>query len=396
MSTPKNTSALLWRCLMFFLLVSVTITMLSCNVQDNQRNCDLVPVAELRVRSTINPDLSSAIRRDVNAIFVRAQEAYVGFGNSVIILDVTNPADPKLISSISLPVDEVLVLQVIGDYLYVNWPDLTGGMYIIDVSDPLYPIEVDCQEENSFQLSSATLSGDYAYLPLGDVEKGGLLIYDVTNPRKVVEVGAYQPEPIGRPVFFPNLSNIDSSQRIVTSVGISGDYAYVGENLPGGDSIYNGQLRILDISIPENPRLVGIYNMPYQTGITDIVAGDKYVFASASGWIVNHELTTILDISDPASPIELHQFSTDLLATSFGNFVYFIDSGNIVIWDVSDPSSPAEVGSIDIPPTVYVGTNDIVISGDYLYVAMQDEGLQIFNNTNPSKPVKISTFPQNN
>jgi hypothetical protein len=293
-------------------------------------------------------------------------------------------------------VDEVLVLQVIGDYLYVNWPDLTGGMYIIDVSDPLYPIEVDCQEENSFQLSSATLSGDYAYLPLGDVEKGGLLIYDVTNPRKVVEVGAYQPEPIGRPVFFPNLSNIDSSQRIVTSVGISGDYAYVGENLPGGDSIYNGQLRILDISIPENPRLVGIYNMPYQTGITDIVAGDKYVFASASGWIVNHELTTILDISDPASPIELHQFSTDLLATSFGNFVYFIDSGNIVIWDVSDPSSPAEVGSIDIPPTVYVGTNDIVISGDYLYVAMQDEGLQIFNNTNPSKPVKISTFPQNN
>jgi hypothetical protein len=396
MSTPKNTSALLWRFLTFFLLVNLTVTMLSCKVKDNQRYCELVPISELRVRRSVNPDLSSAIRRDVNAIFVRGQEAYVGFGNSIIILDVTNPADPRLISSISLPVDEVLVLQVIGDYLYVNWPDLTGGMYIIDVSDPLYPIEVDCQEENSFQLSSATLSGDYAYLPLGDVEKGGLLIYDVTNPRKVVEVGAYQPEPIGRPVFFPNLSNIDSSQRIVTSVGISGDYAYVGENLPGGDSIYNGQLRILDISIPENPRLVGIYNMPYQTGITDIVAGDKYVFASASGWIVNHELTTILDISDPASPIELHQFSTDLLATSFGNFVYFIDSGNIVIWDVSDPSSPAEVGSIDIPPTVYVGTNDIVISGDYLYVAMQDEGLQIFNNTNPSKPVKISTFPQNN
>jgi len=386
----------LWRFLTFFLLVNLTVTMLSCKVKDNQRYCELVPISELRVRRSVNPDLSSAIRRDVNAIFVRGQEAYVGFGNSIIILDVTNPADPRLISSISLPVDEVLVLQVIGDYLYVNWPDLTGGMYIIDVSDPLYPIEVDCQEENSFQLSSATLSGDYAYLPLGDVEKGGLLIYDVTNPRKVVEVGAYQPEPIGRPVFFPNLSNIDSSQRIVTSVGISGDYAYVGENLPGGDSIYNGQLRILDISIPENPRLVGIYNMPYQTGITDIVAGDKYVFASASGWIVNHELTTILDISDPASPIELHQFSTDLLATSFGNFVYFIDSGNIVIWDVSDPSSPAEVGSIDIPPTVYVGTNDIVISGDYLYVAMQDEGLQIFNNTNPSKPVKISTFPQNN
>ena len=386
----------MWRFLTFFLLVNLTVTMLSCKVKDNQRYCELVPISELRVRRSVNPDLSSAIRRDVNAIFVRGQEAYVGFGNSIIILDVTNPADPRLISSISLPVDEVLVLQVIGDYLYVNWPDLTGGMYIIDVSDPLYPIEVDCQEENSFQLSSATLSGDYAYLPLGDVEKGGLLIYDVTNPRKVVEVGAYQPEPIGRPVFFPNLSNIDSSQRIVTSVGISGDYAYVGENLPGGDSIYNGQLRILDISIPENPRLVGIYNMPYQTGITDIVAGDKYVFASASGWIVNHELTTILDISDPASPIELHQFSTDLLATSFGNFVYFIDSGNIVIWDVSDPSSPAEVGSIDIPPTVYVGTNDIVISGDYLYVAMQDEGLQIFNNTNPSKPVKISTFPQNN
>ena len=70
------------------------------------------------------------------------------------------------------------------------------------------------------------------------------------------------------------------------------------------------------------------------------------------------------------------------------NIAYFGNGGYLEIVDVSDPANPVELGRILIPSCV----EGIAINGNHAYVADDDAGLRIIDVFDPSHPTETGFF----
>jgi hypothetical protein len=141
-------------------------------------------------------------------------------GAGLQIIDISNPATPILIGTIStVRTDDVYVS---GKYAYLA--DNTAGLEIIDISNPATPTLV-----GSFDTISANgvyVSGKYAYV----ADSGpGVQVIDVSNPATPQLVGY-----------------IDTTNA--QDIYVSGKYAYLADS--------NAGLRIFDINGMETPALL--------------------------------------------------------------------------------------------------------------------------------------------
>ena len=111
-----------------------------------------------------------------------------------------------------------------------------------------------------------------------------------------------------------------------------------------------------------------------QTCALPILVSGTYAYVADGG-----DGLRIIDVSDPASPVEAGFYDTgdwvEGVAVS-GAYAYVadLDDGLRVI-DVSDPASPVGVGGYDTGGRA-VG---VVVSGTYAYVADGDDGLRIID-----------------
>ena len=79
-------------------------------------------------------------------------------------------------------------------------------------------------------------------------------------------------------------------------------------------------------------------------------------------------------------------------ALALSDSTAFISRGKSVeSWNFADPSHPVLVGSVDTPLLAL----DLLVSGDLLLAACQEEGVVLFDISNPVAPVPLSTFPVN-
>ena len=111
----------------------------------------------------------------------------------------------------------------------------------------------------------------------------------------------------------------------------------------------------------------------------------------------------VIDCTDPSSPDSVGLFdplgpSTVKWVTISGDYLYaivdreFPDPNELFVIDISDPVNPKKSGSCDCP-TDYC--NDIVVSGDYAYVAAEDSGLATFDISEPANPQYLDNLPVN-
>ena len=166
---------------------------------------------------------------------------------------------------------------------------------------------------------------------------------------------------------------------LIQAVSISGNFAYIGTG-----SI----LTILDISDPSHPVKVGKTEM-LGGEVRDIaVAGNRaYV-------VVGHPSFQLLvvDVSNPAYPIV--QGSSMVMCNPWrvlvsGNYIYVADNlDGMKVFSVSDPFNPTLVGSIDTPGAA----KDIAVFGNYAYVADVQSGLRIIDISNPANPSEVGSI----
>ena len=286
----------------------------------------------------------------IKGVTVSGNYAYLATYNGLRVINISTPTAPSLTGT-SFVGDAVDVV-VSGVYAYVaTW----GGLSVINISIPASPVVAGTLNLPGFY-NAIALAGTVAYMAEW---QGGLRIIDVANPSAPVQLGFY-----------------DTSQ-ISYDVALSGSYAYLAQS---------GNMQIVDISNPASPVGVGSYTT-YSSN--SIQVGGTYAYVAGAG------ILRIIDISTPSTPIQVGSTNwsastpdTQAIAVQ-GNSLYLADYANgMRIIDVSTPTAPTTIGTYDTAGKAY----SVSAAGNFAYVADYNRGLRIFDVSNPAVPAQVGLF----
>lgn len=240
-------------------------------------------------------------------------------------------------------------------------PGEDNGMQIIDVSDPTAPLVVG--DLGIYPAANdVALSGSFAFLTTSLDTTGTLEVIDVTKPSRPVIVASV-PTPLGA-VF----------------VALSGDHAFVTTA-----SIEGGTLEIIDITVPEASFTVASVELSLGAGLT-VQDGLAYI---ADYW----EGLWIVDVAEPQEPevighAELGHGSSDVVVSAGYAYVANQSHGGIEVVDVSTPESPVLVATVEGECCAF----GIDVAGDYLYLAVNSDGLRVFDLSIPDDPLDVGCY----
>ncbi len=238
-----------------------------------------------------------------SAMFLYVSDyAYVGdiYFSTIYIVDVSDPANPSIVGQCDA--------YTSGSYdLYLSWPYLyvaagsaaggRGGLHMIDVSDPMNPREVGSYSQPN--VVTVFASGSYAYV----AGENTFHVIDVSDTANLHEVGSCQL----------------SSSRWVEDMYVSGSYAYVTLGFDG--------LKVVDISNPTNPHIIGSLNLFYAYGVH---GSGSYVFVTNGGRATGEPPGfNVIDVSDPTNPQMVGYYEPPLRNTAMR--IYATDSYAYVI-----------------------------------------------------------------
>jgi len=282
-------------------------------------------------------------------------------------------------------------VAISGDYLYM------GSSYflkVIDISDPSQPVEAAQLATNGI-LQEIVIQENYAYLAL---DYSGLAIIDITNPLAPVEVsrsfitrlqdlavqgdivsmiGWESNPPTGMWVVkFVDISNPANPFELskVSGLGypqdiaLEGNYAYLGV---AGE--YSGMFT-LDISDPAYPIQAGFYytnNELYELAVEDQRA-----------YLVRETSLDIVDVSNPGNPISLGVFALELSEEKTlsiqENLAFVSGYTTLIALEISDPGAIEMLGTYTLPNS-FGNIRDFTVNGTEVYMACDLEGLRVID-----------------
>ena len=322
-------------------------------------------------RASLANSKKPAVLTNPQSVFVKDNFAYVSSagGNTLEILDVTNPVNPVHKSSLNYGMGGVpnntgpTSIFVSGNHAYMaNYNN--NRLEIIDVSNPSFPVLKSGLANGAgggALLSnpiSVYVSGNFAYV--ASTGSNALEIVDVSNPTSPVHRASVSiPGPV--------------------SVTVSGNYAYV---------ISGSTMRIIDITNPASPIQRSSTNISPSWGV--IVEGNyAYVLAERDG-------VYIYNVSNPMLPAvytghgpHVGNGYTRSFSKSGKLILLAIWSANETFWiNVTDPSLPI---AIETSANVASLASSVFISGNYVY--MTRGGLNILEIYNLFGPAIASFTP---
>jgi hypothetical protein len=319
------------------------------------------------------------------------------------VLDISNPSNPTVVGSAgpNTNLQNGTDVTVSGNYAFVtsknrnaslssNDDGSGNSLTIVDVSNPASPAILGTPLHDTARLFGAygiAVSGNYAYVayqglltgqpPTPDMSTGGFTVINITNP--------------GGPTFAGNIDNNSLAGHNyldhATSVAISGHYAYV-------TAFYDARLTVIDISNPAAPSIVASLrdptNMPWPNAVA--ISGNYAYVASQAGALGNQ--LAIVNIANPAAPAIAGSFSNPLLNNAYnvqvrGGFAYVIAEATSTMEaiDVSNPGSPRLAGYVQDAAHLFAATGIGVDStGHYVLTASTRLSTESGGNTYPPFP----------
>jgi len=281
---------------------------------------------------------------------------YTNLGNSLKIIDISDPSNPVEVSSLFIDI-LIIDLTVSGDYAYIaDW----GAAYVVDISNPFEP-EITDSYDVPHQLGSPSGIDINDNTVCYSDDTWGMRVIDVSDPYDIQEIGFVEP------------------QGSVRRVDVCGDYVYCADVLTG--------LRIIDASDPENPVETAFYESP--TGIAyDVKVQENIVYLADSSGVV------ILDCSDPTSPEVLSYTLAGYMAyrLQVRDQVVFLGDfyGNIIILDANNPMEPELVSIFTLGGNII----DLEIKENFAYIAKASAGLDIVDISDIYNPFETGWFNQ--
>jgi hypothetical protein len=269
------------------------------------------------------------------------------------IFNVADPENPWVISVWVAPWPALLRIDVMDDHAYITirrpWPSTEMGIYIVDISDPIYPVLTG--QLLTLPMSTAIVVSDgFAYLYSGSVVN----VADPGNPILIAQV------------YYG-----------FGEMCLDGDYLYCN-GYPNGP-------KILDISDPYSPFLLG----QAMEGHADYLAKiGNSLYGTCDG-------VNAYDVSEPLIPFQVGEFC---LSTSLKQRVISVNDLALVsecyppgisIINIADPGNCYVLDSFEFQHPSYAWTPEIAVQGDYLYATALDSGLRVLDISDPTSITEI-------
>lgn len=327
--------------------------------------------------------------------------------------DVSDPNAPAEIGSLD-GLNGATEISVIGGMLYVS---TNQGMWVVDVSEPTAPSEVNrIWWRQQPPLRAVEEDGVAFLLERADLEFSepptAVAIVDVTEPASPSEIdrlptagwteslavkgnrailasreaGVHIVEvpQTGPPQLEGRLAELtpDVADERALGIAVQGDYAFVGACAAG--------MAVVDISNPTDPQLVATSD--WQPG-SQSCDGQVVIEGNLSFVVDPGHGVVVFDVANPSAPhapglIDVFHNLVGGVAAA-GDHVFIVDSQVIPglhVAQVSDPASPEIVGWAAISGAAL----DVALLGTHAYVASGYGGLRIFDISNPQLPNEVA------
>lgn len=244
------------------------------------------------------------------------------------VIDVTNPASPISIGSLTLSGTPTNI-AVSGNFVYISSTNNSQELQIIDVSNASAPFVAGVYNApGTADANGVYVNGTTVYLVRVNSSADEFAIVDAATPSLPVTVGSL---------------NLGANGNEVV---VSDSFAYVASN---ADS---QELQVINITAPAFPTLAGSLNLSGATNaVTIAIAGATVLLGQGS-------LLYTIDVSTPASPLPLGSINTfgtlNDIALNLANldtYVYVATSANsneFQVVNISTPSFPMLLGSVNV------------------------------------------------
>lgn len=174
----------------------------------------------------------------------------------------------------------------------------------------------------------------------------------------------------------------------------------------GDEGTGTNQLRIIDVTDPTNPSVLGGSSLSLPTGNSGCFRSGNLLYMVFSETSSDHGFA-IIDVTDPASPVRLDTGTLTGLGSSPSRVVVvgtkaYISCNNpgasnvLRIVDVSNPAAPVVIGGSALSGLLLDYMQGMVVSGNYAYCLFYgndntaNELFRIIDISNPALPTVVS------
>jgi hypothetical protein len=188
----------------------------------------------------------------------------------------------------------------------------------------------------------------------------------------------------------------ENSQPFFSDLQLAGKYAYLSWVDPQTNRL--GGLLILDVTKPASPIQVGAYSGDITP--TSIRLAGSHAFLVGANHIDQAGSMEIVNIDDPTKPFQLARVPTLAapLCVRVTNHLAFISeklqptptniSGLFEIFDIHDAQNPVKLSTFNI----FAPCTAFEVLGNYLYLADGLTDLAVFDISNPTAPIQVGFY----
>lgn len=265
----------------------------------------------------------------------------------------------------------------------------TEGMHIIDVTNPANP-------EEAFRVDGAAIGPNlvhrdfktfngYLYCVADEGSASTLQIVDLNDlPNSITEV-------------------YNSNEFVITAHNLYIDETQARLYLVGAQ----GKTKVLDISTPDQPVLLGSYPdadyfMPY--------VHDAYIADHIGFFNCGNQGFWVIDFTDPQNPQTISTLTNYVDAgynhsgwvSEDGKYYFLLDETHgmaIKVIDITDLENLQVVATMEPGNWNDEIAHNAIVRGDLLFVSYYYDGLQVWDISNPLEPVRVyyyDTYPGQN
>ncbi len=300
----------------------------------------------------------------------------VGTASQMVSITVAAEAAPSMTYRSQFALSNCGGLWGNGNFAYV--PRLSPAqIHIMDCTNATAPVQSSVVTGILAPRECRIFGGHYM-VGGSEPQVGGFswTITDVANPAAPVVIGS----------FGPGLAASHT-------VGVWDNMVIVNTSRTAAP-----QVVMYDVSDPTSPVQVGTWSGS-AAGVHDSqrVGNKLYVAALGDGFF-------ILDVTNPGAPTQIvHKtymgaFCHNIWPSKDGTHVFTTDEnagGHLRVWNVTDPMSVVEVGSW-FPGATSAIIHNVIVVGDYAYVAHYKYGFVVLDVSNPATPTQVyryDTYP---